>query len=327
MTNSHFQSFTLVTPATFEKTALDLFKFQYEHNIVYASYVNALGIDVNEIRSINKIPFIPIRFFKEYEIKSTVFELQSIFESSSTTGQIPSRHYVNDLLIYEQSFLTTFSLYFGSPKDYVIIGLLPSYLERSTSSLVYMVHTLIQQSGQSDSGFYLYDYDKLFNVLKALEKRGQKVLLFGVTFALLDFAEQYSLPLQYTTIIETGGMKGRRQELVREEVHALLKKSFGHMPIFSEYGMTELLSQAYSTGNGIFTTPPWMKVLLRDLYDPLSVCQSATTGAINIIDLANVYSCAFIATDDLGKLNHDGSFEVLGRIDHSEIRGCSLLAV
>lgn len=325
-----------VTEQEFEKLALALFHFQYENNTVYRQYVDALRVDVETVQSLSRIPFLPIRFFKSHLIKTTVFDTATIFESSGTTGSINSRHFVKDSELYKESFTKTFELFYGPAKDWCIIGLLPSYLERQNSSLVYMVKELIELSDHENSGFYLTEFEKLFNVLKELEKKKQPTLLIGVTFGLLDFAEAYSARIHpdlfsNAIVMETGGMKGRRREMIRQEVHDILKRSF-HVPVIhSEYGMTELLSQAYSDGNGIFKCPPWMKVLVRDDEDPLHVRHLEgvrhISGAINIIDLANVYSCSFIATDDAGKIFPDGSFEVLGRMDNSDLRGCSLMIV
>ncbi len=317
-----------------EPLALEIFRFQYSNNPVYHEYVNALHINARAVKSVVQIPFLPIRFFKSHTVQTTVFDPAAIFESSGTTGSSNSSHRVKDITIYKDSFTIAFQLFYGPISDWCIIGLLPSYLERGNSSLVYMVNELIQMSGHAESGFYLHEYDKLYSVLTSLEKKKQKTLLIGVTFALLDLAEKYSLPLAHTIIMETGGMKGRREEMIRREVHDILQQSFNVPAVHSEYGMTELLSQAYSKGNGIFHCPPWMKVLVRDEEDPLSVRMppanqqmAFATGAINVIDLANIYSCSFIATDDAGKLYNDGSFEVLGRMDNSDLRGCSLLAL
>lgn len=326
-----------VTDQDFEPLALEVFRFQYGSNPVYKEYINALQINVSAVRSIIQIPFLPIRFFKSHAIQSTSFTPETIFESSGTTGSINSHHFIKDLNLYEESFTRDFELVYGAVKEYCIIGLLPSYLERENSSLIYMVNNLIQQSKHPESGFYLHDHDKLLATLKMLEKIKQKTVLIGVTFALLDFAEKHSFPLEHTIIIETGGMKGRRKEMIRQEVHDILKRSFNLPSIHSEYGMTELLSQAYSKNDGIFRCPPWMKVLIRDEDDPLAIGSPefragsrdlrTERGAINIIDLANIYSCSFIATDDAGKLYNDGSFEVLGRIDNSDLRGCSLMII
>jgi phenylacetate-coenzyme A ligase PaaK-like adenylate-forming protein len=313
----------------FDSLALDVFQHQYRNNSLYRSYTDALHIEPSKVQSVEKIPFLPIRFFKSHPVQTHLFEPAAIFESSGTTGMTNSRHFVKDILLYERSFLEGFKLFYGDIKDYCIIGLLPSYLERENSSLIYMVNEWIKQSHHPQSGFYLDDYNKLAIVLKELEAQSQKTILIGVSFALLDFAERHSFPLQHTIIMETGGMKGRREELLKQELHSILSRYFGLTDIHSEYGMTELMSQAYSKGKGLFHCPPWMKVLIRDEEDPLLVwpLQSArpVRGAINIIDLANIHSCSFIATDDAGKLYTDGSFEVLGRIDNSDIRGCSLL--
>ncbi len=255
------------------------------------------------------------------------FNAVKIFESSGTTGQVSSKHLVADLAIYEQSFKKCFKQYYGDVKDYVVLAMLPSYLERGNSSLVYMAQSLIEDSGQSASGFFLSNFEKLFGLLKQLKDGQQKVLLLGVTFALLDFADVYQIDFPDLIVMETGGMKGRREELTRQEIHEQLKTAFGVKQIHSEYGMTELLSQGYSNGNGVFTTPAWMKVLTRDVYDPFALQTGASSGAVNIIDLANVYSCSFIATGDLAKIGADGSFEILGRIDNAELRGCNLMMV
>lgn len=310
----------------FEGLSLEIFQFQSINNPIYKAYLEALKVDPLSIHSIKEIPFLPIRFFKSHSVKTTAFDPAATFESSGTTGSINSRHLVRDLLLYEESFTRGFELFYGSIKKYCIIGLLPAYLERQHSSLVYMVDKLMQLSEHPQSGFYLYDHEKLFAVLSELEKRNQKVLLLGVTFALLDFADKFSLRLNHTSIMETGGMKGRREEMIREEVHEKLCKRFGVTRIHSEYGMTELLSQAYSKGNGVFNCPLWMKVMVRDDEDPLLVKEHGS-GVINVIDLANVYSCSFIATDDAGRINADGSFEILGRVDGSDLRGCSLMVV
>ena len=319
-----------VTSKNFSETALNIFKFQYQHNPVYHQYCQALHVDSIKIDAIEKIPFLPIAFFKTHTIATTQFKPAAIFESSGTTQTINSKHLVKDIGLYEQSFSTAFNLFYGAAADWCIIALLPSYLERNNSSLVMMADKLIQQSKHAQSGFYLNDLEKLHYTLLQLEKQQQKTLLIGVTFALLDFAEQYSMPLQHTIIMETGGMKGRREEITRQEVHTILCTAFKINKIHSEYGMTELLSQAYSKGDGIFNCPQWMKVLVREEDDPLSLLVADNnkfiSGAVNVIDLANVYSCSFIATDDAGKLYPDESFEILGRLDNSDVRGCSLLA-
>jgi len=313
-------------PAGFEAAALELFRFQYNYNPVYKAFVMALKVSPVTVNSVGQIPFLPIRFFKSHAVKTGLFEPATIFESSGTTGSINSKHYVKELSIYEESFIRGFELSYGPVEDWCIIGLLPSYLERGNSSLVYMTDKLIGLSGHPQSGFYLHEYEQLSVVLAELEKRKQKTMLLGVTYALLDFAERYPQPLVYTTIVETGGMKGRREEMIRPEVHEALQKAFSQQHIHSEYGMTELLSQAWSKGDGIFSCPPWMKLLMRDEEDPFVVKQQGA-GIINIIDLANSHSCAFIATDDVGRIDENGSFEVLGRMDGSDLRGCSLMIV
>jgi Acyl-protein synthetase, LuxE len=327
-----------VNGSTFEALALDLFRFQYENNTVYKQYTDALQIDTAAVQTIDQIPFLPIRFFKSHRIETTAFEPATVFESSGTTGSINSRHFVKDTQLYQEAFTKGFELFYGPLKGWCFLGLLPSYLERENSSLVFMVNELIRLSDHPGSGFYLDEYNKLGSLINELEDRGQKTLLIGVTFALLDFASVYSSgrhgrSLKHTTVMETGGMKGRRKEMVRHEVHAILKNAFDLPMIHSEYGMTELLSQAYSAGEGVFRCPPWMRVLIREEDDPFEIRDTgfqsvaSVSGAINIIDLANIYSCSFIATDDAGKLFHDGRFEVLGRIDNSDIRGCSLMVV
>lgn len=327
----------LVQENSFEQLALSIFHFQYDANTVYKSYVDALGIKPGAIKKIEKIPFLPISFFKTDKIKTGKFNAEEIFESSGTTQSVNSCHHVKDVSIYIESFTKAFENIYGNVAQWCILGLLPSYLEKGNSSLVYMVDNLITKSQHPLSGFYLYDFDNLKETLISLEKGKQKTLLIGVTYALLDFAENFPMKLSHTTIMETGGMKGRRKELTRIEVHEQLKKAFETKEIHSEYGMTELLSQAYAEKEGKFRCPKWMKVLIRDDEDPLTVQRShygsqdnktkPLTGAINIIDLANVYSCSFIATDDVGKLYADDSFEVLGRMDGSDLRGCSLLSV
>jgi hypothetical protein len=314
----------------FDQVCLEVFRFQYSHNLLYKSYCDLQKTSPATVRSITEIPFLPISFFKTHEVVTTAFDKNFFFESSGTTGSINSRHYIKNLNLYEQSFLKGFHQFYGDPKDYVILALLPSYMEKSNSSLVYMVQKLMDISGKEENGFYLHDVDALHSKITTVEAKKQKTLLIGVTYALLHFAEKYPFKLQHTTIMETGGMKGRREEMTRQEVHTFLKKAFAVSSVHSEYGMTELLSQGYSQKDGIFKTPPWMKVLIREEDDPKSLMihpAKIFTGAINIIDLANLYSCSFIATDDLGKLYNDGSFEVLGRLDNSDIRGCSLLSL
>ena len=310
----------------FTARALDIFRFQYAENALYRQYVQTLGVAPAAVKTLEAIPFLPVSFFKTHTVRTTDFEPQTIFESSGTTGMVSSRHEVKDLDLYRRSFTAAFERFYGPVTDWCIIGLLPAYLERSHSSLVLMVHELIGASGRPESGFYLYEHQALHDLLKKLEQQGQKTLLIGVTFALLDFAEAYTMQLHHTVIMETGGMKGRRKEITRTELHAFLTQRLGLKTIHAEYGMTELLSQAYSDGNGLFTCPPWMKVLVRKEDDPLDVTRQGE-GIINIIDLANIWSCAFIATDDVGRIDPAGHFEVSGRVDNSDIRGCSLLVV
>jgi hypothetical protein len=311
--------------SAFDKLALDIFKFQYQNNPLYQAFCNSLSVNPSTINSIEQIPFLPINFFKTHSIKTTSFNPEVIYESSGTTGETPSRHLVKNRNIYVQSFLKCFSHFYGEPSSYCIIGLLPSYLERQSSSLVDMVNALVNLSKHERSGFYLYDTGKLRATLLKNEAEGQRTLLIGVTYALIDFAEQFPMKLKHTIVMETGGMKGRKAEITRAEVHDILKKQLGIHNVHSEYGMTELLSQAYSHGDGIFETPPWMKILLRATDDPFDLF--VTNGAVNIIDLANVYSCAFIATDDTGVRRDKNKFEITGRLDSSDIRGCSLMAL
>jgi hypothetical protein len=311
---------------SFEDKALALFQLQYANNLVYKDFVDRMGCNPNEVDELTKIPFLPIRFFKSHSIIAEGFEPELVFESSGTTGMVNSQHLVHDVSIYKQSFIEGFKQFYGNPEEWVIIGLLPAYLERQGSSLVYMVNDLIALSKNTDSGFYLYEYEQLYQLLLQLELKQQKVLLIGVTFALLDFSEQFEMNLKHTMIMETGGMKGRRKEMTRVEVHEQLTKRLGLQTIHSEYGMTEMLSQSYSYGEGIFYPSKTMKVMVRSEDDPMEVLAEGT-GIINVIDLSNMYSCAFIATEDVGRFNADGSFEVQGRVDNSDIRGCSLLMV
>lgn len=317
--------FRLTNKAEFDEVCLKVFKYQAVYCEVYKAYVELLGINPSEIVSINSIPFLPIEFFKTHQIVTGNKPVEKIFESSGTTGTNTSKHYVCDTSVYETSFLNSFNLFYGDVKQWCILGLLPSYLEKGNSSLVFMVDGLIKQSANPLSGFHLYDTNRLSEKLKILLGGGQKIWLIGVTYALLDLAEQLEFPLTNTVLLETGGMKGRRKEMVKEEIHDILRKKFSLKSIHSEYGMTEMLSQAYSKGDGIFVPSPWMKVLIRDTNDPFNILNANKAGGINVIDLANLYSCSFISTQDLGKVNEDGSFEVLGRFDNSDIRGCNLL--
>ena len=312
--------------------ALEIFHFQYQHNELYKSYVNAIGILPETVDNIEKIPYLPVSFFKTHEVKTTDFEPEIIFESSGTSGDTTSRHLVKSAALYRNSFLKGFNIFYGRPSQWCMLALLPGYLERENSSLVYMVNDLIEKSNDKGSGFYLHDHDRLYQALVKNEIIEKPTLLIGVTYALLDFAQKHAMKLHNTIVMETGGMKGKREEITREEVHGQLKNQLGLSMIHSEYGMTELLSQAYSKGNGRFSCPPWMKVLMREYNDPFAVKSSSNdkkpfSGLINIIDLANLYSCSFIATDDVGRLHNDKTFEVMGRRDTSDLRGCSLLTV
>ena len=319
--------FTISNQKQFDKIALKVFRFQYENNLVYREFCDFLKTDVQKVKSISQIPFLPIQFFKSHSVISSTNPIETTFTSSGTTGMITSKHLVTDLGIYEESYRKGFSQFYGNIEDYVILALLPSYLEREGSSLIHMVDDLIQLSIQPDSGFYLHNYDELIAKLMELDRAGQNVILIGVTYALLDLVEKHSFQLENTIIMETGGMKGKRKEMIREELHLELCNGFGVKSIHSEYGMTELLSQAYSLGEGIFECPSWMQILVRDTEDALSYVREGKTGGINVIDLANINSCSFIATQDLGKKYPNGSFEILGRFDHSDIRGCNLMVV
>ncbi len=318
--------FKINDPETFRAAALEVFHFQAASVPVYREYLKALGSDLARVKSIEEIPFLPIEFFKTHDVLVEGRAAEVIFESSGTTGISPSMHHVADTALYRESFLRCFHAFYGSPEDLCILALLPSYLERSGSSLVYMMDHLVRWSRHPDSGFYLDNLEELADILRQRNNDGHPTLLLGVSFALLDLADQHPLELwNNITVMETGGMKGRRKELVRNELHELLTEAFRIPTIHSEYGMTELLSQAYSSGGGIFTSPPWMQVLVRDPNDPLSLLGTGQSGGLNMIDLANIHSCSFIATGDLGKGYEDGSFEVLGRFGHSDIRGCNLL--
>jgi phenylacetate-coenzyme A ligase PaaK-like adenylate-forming protein len=315
----------------FEKIALKVFRFQHENNLVYQEFCNYLNINKQEVKSLQQIPFLPIQFFKSHRVVSNDPEvsgpIQATFTSSGTTGLMTSKHLVTDVTLYEESYRSGFSQFYGNIEDYVILALLPSYLEREGSSLIYMVEDLIQMSNNPDSGFYLHNHEELIEKLITLDNAGQNVILIGVTYALLDLIEKQKFQLKNTIIMETGGMKGKRKEMIREELHEQLCEGFGVTAIHSEYGMTELLSQAYSLGNGVFECPSWMQILVRDTEDALTYVANGKTGGINVIDLANINSCSFIATQDLGKKNPNNSFEVLGRFDNSDIRGCNLMVI
>ena len=309
----------------FQELALEVFQFQAAENFVYKAYLEHLGILPGSVKSLNEIPFLPVEFFKRHRVVTGDRDHEVIFESSGTTGESTSKHYVCDLELYQRSFTSTFQQFYGDPSGYCILALLPSYLERQHSSLVYMTNELISLSDHPGSGFYLNDFRGLICQLETLEKENQPTLLLGVSFALMDLAEDFPLDLNNTIVMETGGMKGRREEMTRKELHERLCLGLKLGSIHSEYGMTELLSQAYSKKDGIFHSPPWMRVLIRDPYDPFSMMSRESSGGINIIDLANLNSCSFIATQDIGKITPNGGFEVLGRFDNSDIRGCNLM--
>jgi hypothetical protein len=332
--NIDFEKSIFAAPANiFNELAIELFKHQYQNNTIYGQFCDSIHIQTTAIDTITKIPFLPISFFKTHAVKTGVFEPGTVFESSGTTETIPAKHFVKDIALYRKSFNACFEKFYGPPENKCILGLLPSYLERKNSSLVQMTDELIKASNNPLSGFYLYDYEKLHSTILHNELLKLPTLLIGVTYALLDFAEAYPMQLRHTIVMETGGMKGRREEMTRQQIHAFLQKQLGVSLVHSEYGMTELLSQAYSKGDGIFHCPGWMKILLRDEDDPFHITAAADaenkprTGLINVIDMANIHSCSFIATDDIGKLHANESFEVLGRSDSSDVRGCSLMAL
>ncbi|KAA3620659.1 MAG: acyl transferase [Flavobacterium sp.] len=323
---SAYHIFNITNEDEFCELALESFQYQYENVPLYRKFCDTLGTDLKKVSKITKIPFLPIEFFKSEKIQHSAKKEEIIFYSSGTTGTNRSKHYVADLDLYRQSFLRSFEMNFGDLKDITILALLPSYLEQKGSSLIYMVDTLIEKTANPDSGFYLHNTDELRQKLLKLEKKNRPTLLIGVSYALLDLVKNHKFELKNTLVMETGGMKGRRKEMIREELHSILKTGFGVSQIYSEYGMTELLSQAYSKGEGVFTCPPWMKILTRDPEDALSYVENKT-GGINVIDLANRYSCSFIATQDLGKVDAQGNFEILGRFDTSDIRGCNLMVI
>lgn len=318
--------FHLQSQADFEATALRVFRFQYKNNPVYRTYCQCFGIDKESVCALTQIPFLPISFFKTHEVKTTEFIPKLTFQSSGTTGMQHSVHLIKNELLYRRSLLESFRHFYGKPSDYVFLALLPNYLEQQHSSLIYMMETLMHKSGADDNGYYLYNHEDLYRKLTQLRDNHKKTILWGVTFALLDFAEHYQLDFPELIVFETGGMKGRRKEMVKEELYGILEKAFGVPDIHSEYGMCELLSQAYSKSGNLFTTPPWMRLSLRNEKDPLDTSDSVNTGVINVIDLANLYSCSFIATEDLGR-RHPQGFEVLGRLDHSQLRGCNLMVL
>lgn len=326
--------FQISSKKEFEKITLKVFRHQYDNNLVYQQFCNFLKKDKTNVKSVSEIPFLPIQFFKSHAVISSNEPVQQTFTSSGTTGMQTSKHLVTDVNWYEQSYRLGFSQFYGNIEDYCVLALLPSYLEREGSSLIYMVEDLIESSNHEDSGFYLNNHSALLQKIEKLNEEGQNVILIGVTYAILDlleYAQATSFPLRELgsnlIIMETGGMKGKRKELIREELHTILCNGFGVAKIHSEYGMTELLSQAYSLGYGVFECPPWMQVFIRDTEDAFTYVADGKTGGINVIDLANINSCSFIATQDLGKKNPNHSFEVLGRFDHSDIRGCNLIVI
>ncbi len=318
--------FTIKTEEDFRKTCIETFLYQYENVEIYHKFVDYLNINSSQIKDIRDIPFLPIEMFKNHTILDTNSTAESYFQSSGTTQMLRSKHWISDFNLYEESIYESFSQFIGKPEDYIFLGLLPNYSENPHSSLIYMVDFLMKKSSKPENGYFLYNHEELFHLLQQLKDK--KVILFGVSFALLDFLDNnfdfMTLGLLDFTIIETGGMKGRKEEMTKDELLKILQKGFNTQRIFSEYSMSELLSQAYSLGNNEYLSPNWMRVLIRNIEDPFSYEKEGKTGAINIIDLANVHSCSFIATQDLGKIQN-GKFQVLGRIDHSDIRGCSLL--
>ena len=321
------QIFSIQSEEDFQNAALEVFRYQAQENEVYKNFLNFLNVDYTTINHTDDIPFLPIQFFKKFELVSGNPAVEKIFTSSGTTGMTTSKHMVTDLALYHYSLEKCFEQFYGPLTDYTIFALLPSYLERTGSSLIDMVEYWIEKSANPKSGFYLYNHDELYENLLAHEKTGKKAILIGVSFALLDFVEHYKMNLQYTIVMETGGMKGRKKEITRAELHHILKNGFGTEEIHSEYGMTELLSQGYSRGDLTFKSPNWMRILIRETEDPLKYVTEGKTGGVNVIDLANYNSISFIATDDLGKKISQNQFEILGRFDHSDVRGCNLMIV
>ena len=319
--------FNIQNQSDFKTCALQVFRHQFKNNAIYRSFCDLLYIHSSDVKEVEEIPFLPIQFFKSHAVLSSTQAVKETFTSSGTTGSSVSKHMVTDLSWYTKSYTKGFEYFYGPIEEYTVLGLLPNYLERDGSSLIYMVDDFIKKSNKPASGFYLNNLTELSKTLIALDKKGEKVLLIGVTFALLDLIERQQFKLQNTIIMETGGMKGRRKEIIRNELHEILSAGFGVSKIYSEYGMTELLSQGYSSGDGVFDCPPWMKILARDTEDALTMVGTNKTGGLNVIDLANYNSCSFIATQDLGKVDNNGCFEVLGRFDHSDIRGCNLMVM
>ncbi|MDM1522925.1 acyl transferase [Empedobacter falsenii] len=321
------QIFSIQSEEDFQNVALEVFRYQAQENKVYNNFLNFLNVDYSTVKHTNEIPFLPIQFFKKYNLISGNRAVEKVFTSSGTTGMSTSKHLVTDLALYHYNLEKCFEQFYGPLSDYTIFALLPSYLERTGSSLIDMVEYWIEKSGSDKSGFYLYNHDELYENLIAHEKTGKKAILIGVSFALLDFVENYKMKLKHTIVMETGGMKGRKKEITREELHTILKDGFGTNEIHSEYGMTELLSQGYSRGDLTFKSPNWMRIMIRETEDPLSYVEQGKTGGVNVIDLANYNSISFIATDDLGKKVATNQFEILGRFDHSDVRGCNLMVI
>ncbi|MFV0150160.1 acyl transferase [Empedobacter falsenii] len=321
------QIFSIQSEEDFQNVTLEVFRYQAQENEVYKNFLNFLNVDYSTVKHTNEIPFLPIQFFKKYNLISGNRAVEKVFTSSGTTGMSTSKHLVTDLALYHYNLEKCFEQFYGPLSDYTIFALLPSYLERTGSSLIDMVEYWIEKSGSDKSGFYLYNHDELYENLIAHEKTGKKAILIGVSFALLDFVENYKMKLKHTIVMETGGMKGRKKEITREELHTILKDGFGTNEIHSEYGMTELLSQGYSRGDLTFKSPNWMRIMIRETEDPLSYVEQGKTGGVNVIDLANYNSISFIATDDLGKKVATNQFEILGRFDHSDVRGCNLMVI
>ena len=318
--------FNIISENEFIELALEIFNFQLLNNNVYSNWVKILKVNPDKVRTLEQIPFLPIEFFKTKKIISSSLSSETVeFTSSATTSQTPAKHYVNDVLLYQKSFSNCFNLFYGSPADYCILALLPNYLQRKGSSLVYMCNQLINESTHPFSGFFLDNTDDLIFRINELKQTNQKVILIGVSYALIDLCEKGAILNENFIVMETGGMKGTRKEMLKSELHNFLKNGFAVNTIHSEYGMTELLSQAYSKGHGLFESPPWMKFLIREIDDPLKIKIDGRTGGINVIDLANINSCSFIATKDLGKLSHDNKLELMGRYDYSDVRGCNLM--
>ncbi|MDR3272525.1 MAG: acyl transferase [Flavobacteriaceae bacterium] len=320
-----YDIFSLQSEEDFSRIALQIFRYQYENIAVYRQFVNYLNIDIQKVNHYLQIPFLPIEFFKTHKILDRNLQTDFYFQSSGTTSANLSKHFVADRRLYEKSILHSFCRFFGEASQYVYLGLLPSYLERQNSSLIYMVDFLMKQSGKTENGYFLHNFEELNQILRELEAENRKVVLFGVSYALLDFVEVFPQHLENTIVIETGGMKGRKKEITKNELLKELQTAFQTEKIYSEYSMTELLSQAYSLGNNVYQCPPQMKILIRDAEDPLNYASDSRSGGVNIIDLANLHTCAFISTQDVGRKNADGSFQILGRMDNSDIRGCSLL--